>query len=116
MWASNSLSRSRAPGRAATPAPPTITVLMNGLSSSCVLASTTVPTATSTYVRRVATGGLIRLVLLPTGATWLRGPAPSSPRITSSVAAALLCAAAQLVTALLVGVVCNRGAMSNFAV
>ncbi len=69
MWASNSLSRPRAPGRVATPAPPTTIVLTNGLSSSCVLASTAVPTATSTYVRRMASGGLARLDQLPTGAT-----------------------------------------------
>ncbi len=37
----------------------------------------------------------------------------SMPRITLSVVAALLCAAGQLVTVLLVGVVCNRGAMYN---
>ena len=45
MWASNSLSRPRAPGRVATPAPPTTIVSMNGLSSSCVLATTAVLTA-----------------------------------------------------------------------
>ena len=71
----------------------TTTVLMNGLSSSCVLASTTVPTATSTYVRRLATGGPVRLAQLPTGAAWIRGLALSPPRITISVASALLCAA-----------------------
>ncbi len=116
MWASNSLSRPRAPGRVATPTPPTTTVLMIGLSSSCVLAATAVPMATPTRVRRMATGGLARLVLLPPGAAWVRIPATSTPRITFSVATVLLCAAGQLVTALLVGVVCNRGAMSNFAV
>ncbi len=76
-----------------TPAPPTITVLMNGLSSSCVLATTTVPTAASPRVRRLATGGLLRLVPLPTGTTWLRIPATSTPRVTVGVATALLCAA-----------------------
>ena len=95
------------------PALPTTTVLMNGLSSSCVLASTAVPTAHSTYVRRVATGGPVRLDQLPTGATCIRGSATSTPSITIGVATALLCAAGQLVTALLVGVVCNRGAMYN---
>ncbi len=98
------------------PAPPTTIVSMNGLSSSCVLAATAVPMATSTRVRRMATGGLIQLVPLPTGAAWVRIPATLTPRITFSVATVLLCAAGQLVTALLVGVVCNRGAMSNFAV
>ena len=116
MWASNSLSRPRAPGCVATPAPPTTIVSMNGLSSSCVLATTTVPTATSTDVRRMAAGGLARLAQLPTGAPWLRGPVVSTPRITISVATVLLCAAGQLVTVLLVGVVCNRGEMGNFAV
>ncbi len=116
MWASNSLSRPRAPGRVATPALPTTTVLMNGLSSSCVLASTLVPTATSPRVRWMATGGLIRLVPLPSGAAWLRGLAMSTPSVTLSVAPALLCAAGQLVTALRVGVVCNRGVMNNFVV
>ncbi len=62
-------SRPRAPGRAATPAPPTITVLMNGLSSSCVLVVTIAPMATSTGVRLVAFGGRIRLAQLPMGAT-----------------------------------------------
>ncbi len=95
------------------PAPPTTIILTNGLSSSCVLASTTVPTAHSTYVRRVATGGPVRLAQLPTGATCIRGSATSTPSITIGVATALLCAAGQLVTALLVGVVCNRGAMYN---
>ena len=37
----------------------------------------------------------------------------STPRITIPVDTALLCAAGQLVTVLLVGVVCNRGAMYN---
>ncbi len=40
----------------------------------------------------------------------------SAPRLTISVATVLLCAAGQLVTALRVGVVCNRGVMSNFVV
>ena len=75
------------------PAPPTTIVLMNGLSSSCVLAATTVPTAASSHVRRMATGGLARLVPLPTGAICVRGPAMSAPRVTLSVASALLCAA-----------------------
>ncbi len=66
---------------------------MNGLSSSCVLATTTVPTATSASVRRLATGGLIRLDPLPTGATWIRGPALSTPKLSISVAPALRCAA-----------------------
>ena len=52
-----------------SPAPPTTTVLMNGLSSSCVLAATTVPTATSPRARRMVTGGLARLAQLPAGAT-----------------------------------------------
>ncbi len=72
---------------------PTTTALMNGLSSSCVLATTAVPTATSTDVRRMATGGLARLGQLPAGATWVHGPVMSTPRITVSVATALLCAA-----------------------
>ncbi len=75
-----------------SPAPPTTTVLMNGLSSSCVLVSTTVPTAISTDVRRVASGGLARLAQLPTGAPCMRGPVMSTPRITISVASVLLCA------------------------
>ena len=91
------------------PAPPTTTVLMNGLSSSCVLATTTVPTATSPRVRRMATGGLIRLVPLPTGATWVRVPATSTLRMSIGVATVLLCVAEQLVTALRVGVENNRG-------
>jgi hypothetical protein len=85
-------SRPRAPGRAATPTPPTTTVLMIGLSSSCVLATTAVPTATSSDVQRIATGGPVRLAQLPTGATCIRGPAMSTPSITISVASALLCA------------------------
>ena len=72
---------------------PTTIVLMNGLSSSCVLASTTVPTAHSTYVRRVATGGPVRLDQLPTGATCIRGSATSTPSITIGVATVLRCAA-----------------------
>ncbi len=72
--------------------PPATTVLMHGLSSSCVLASTTVPTATSALVRWMAAGGLARLGQLPTGATWVRGLAMSTPKITASVATALLCA------------------------
>ena len=72
---------------------PTTTVLMNGLSSSCVLAATYVPTATSTNVRRMATGGLARLAPLPTGAAWPRGPVMSMPRVAVSVATVLLCAA-----------------------
>ena len=75
------------------PVPPTTIVLMNGLSSSCVLASTTVPTAPSTDVRRVASGGPVRPDQLPTGATCIRGPVMSTPRITISVASVLLCAA-----------------------
>ena len=75
------------------PVLPTTIVLMNGLSSSCVLATTAVPTATSANVRRVATGGLARLAHLPTGATWVRGPVMSSPSVTVSMATALLCAA-----------------------
>ncbi len=94
-------SRPRAPGRAATPAPPTTTVLTNGLSSSCVLASTTVPTATSTHARRMAAGGLARLAQLPTGASWVRGPATSTLRITFSVASVLLCAACICLTLML---------------
>ncbi len=86
---------------------------MYGLSSSCVLASTAVPTVTSTHVRRMAAGGLARLDQLPTGATCIRGSATSTPSITIGVTTVLLCAAGQLVTALLVGVVCNRGAMYN---
>ncbi len=72
---------------------PITTVLMNGLSSSCVLATTTVPTATSTHVRRVATGGLALLALLLTGATWTRVLVTSTLSITVSVATVLLCAA-----------------------
>ncbi len=87
---------------------PTTTVLMNGLSSSCVLASTTVPQATSADVRRMVTGGLIRLVLLLTGVACLRIPATSTPRVTIGVATALLCAAEQLVTALRVQSTNNR--------
>ena len=71
----------------------TTTVLMNGLSSSCVLASTAVPTATSAGVRRMATGGLARLAQPPPGAAWVRLPATSAPMITISVVTALLCAA-----------------------
>ncbi len=71
----------------------TTTVSMNGLSSSCVLATTAVPTATSAHVRRWALGGLIRLDPLPTGATCIRLPATSTPGITIGVASALLCAA-----------------------
>ena len=47
---------------------PTTTVLMHGLSSSCVLATITVLMATSAIVQRMATGGLIRLAQLLTGA------------------------------------------------
>ncbi len=72
---------------------PTTTVLMNGLSSSCVLATTTVPTATSAGVRRMASGGLLRLDQLSAGAIWIRISAMSTPRIAISVAVALLCAA-----------------------
>ena len=72
---------------------PTTTVLMNGLSSSCVLASTTVPQATSADVRRMVTGGLARLAQLPAGAAWVHGPVMSTPRVTIGVATALLCAA-----------------------
>ncbi len=68
------------------------------------------------FLRRVATGGLARLAPLPTGATWIPGPVLSTPRLSISVATVLLCAAGQLVTVLLVGVVCNRGVMSNFVV
>ncbi len=49
-----------------SPAPPTTTVLMNGLSSSCVLATITVLMATSAIVRRLVAGGLVRLTRLPT--------------------------------------------------
>ncbi len=75
-----------------SPAPPTTIVLMNGLSSSCVLATTTFPMATSTHVRRMAAGGLTRLGQLPAGATCIRGPVMSTPSITLSVASVLLCA------------------------
>ncbi len=41
----------------------------------------------------MATGGLVQLVPLPTGATWIRGPALSTPRVAIGVATVLLCAA-----------------------
>ena len=66
---------------------------MHGLSSSCVLASTTVPTATSAGVRRMASGGLLRLDQLPAGATWVRVSASSTPRLIIGVDTVLLCAA-----------------------
>ncbi len=66
---------------------------MNGLSSSCVLATTTVLSATSPLVRRLASGGLVQLVPLPTGATWVRVSASSTPRLIIGVDTVLLCAA-----------------------
>ena len=57
----------------------------------------------------MAPGGLLRLAQLSTGATWVRGPViMSMPRITIPVAAVLLCAAGQLVTALRVQPTNNR--------
>ncbi len=64
--------------------------------------------ATSSHVRRVATGGLALLALLLTGATWTRVLVTSTLSITVSVATVLLCAAGQLVTALRVQPTNNR--------
>ena len=71
---------------------------MNGLSSSCVLATTIVPMATSMRVQRMAIGDLLRLVLLPTGTPWAPIPAVSMPRLTFGVVVVLLCAAVKSIS------------------
>ena len=76
----------------ALPSPTTI-VLMNGLSSSCVLASTTSPMAILANASLVVAGGQVQLVRLPMDALWQRSPIRSTPRIMFGEVAVLLCAA-----------------------
>jgi len=71
----------------------TTTVSMNGLSSSCVLAATTVPMVTSASVWHIAFGGRTRLDRLPVDTICTLALAMSMPGVAIGVGTALLCAA-----------------------